>query len=73
MGDHGKRKPDPRPVDLSEPGAVIPSWYWRLSPRARMWEQTGATPAQLSARRQRRTSPIVATMMLAMLGAPPRR
>jgi hypothetical protein len=29
MGDHGK---------LHEPGAVIPAWYWILSPFAYLWD-----------------------------------
>jgi hypothetical protein len=70
MGDHGKRKPDALPVDLSEPGAVIPLWYWRISPRAWLWEPAISRPAPA---RARRTPPIVAVMALAMLGAPARR
>jgi hypothetical protein len=71
MGDHGKRKIDPPPVDLSEPGAIIPLWYWKISPRAWMWEPARTAPPPRP--RSRSKSPAVVTaMLLALLGGPTR-
>lgn len=72
MGDHGKRKIAPPPLDLSEPGAVIPLWYWKISPRAWMWEPARTAPPPARLRSRSKSPAVVTAMLLALLGGPTR-